>query len=51
MIVLALQECDYDTDKESIEKAKKMLNKDLVDTLDFFITKEPLLLVSNVKLT
>lgn len=33
---MSMQECDYETDLESIQKAKEVLKKDLLEALDFF---------------
>eukprot|EP00347_Sterkiella_histriomuscorum_P012976 403366492 len=39
-------ECDYETDLDSLKKAKEILRKDLMDALDFFVKRDPLLLIS-----
>ncbi|CDW79705.1 UNKNOWN [Stylonychia lemnae] len=45
------RECDYETDIDSLQKAKEILRKDLMDALDFFVKKDPLITVESQYMT
>lgn len=41
-------EYDYDTDEEQILRAKKLLNRECIMAIDYFVKDDPLLLVGNL---
>ena len=41
-------EYDYDTDQEQIDRAKRLLGRENVMAIDYFVKDEPLLLVGNL---
>jgi hypothetical protein len=41
-------EYDYDTDEEQIQRAKKLLKRENVMAIEYFVKEEPLLLVGNL---
>ena len=43
-------EYDYDTDCEQIQLSKKMLLKDLVEAIQFYVQDDPIKLVDNIML-
>ena len=43
-------EYDYDTDEEQIQRAKKLLKRENVMAIEYFVKEEPLLLVGNLSL-
>lgn len=47
-ILMVMQECDYETDLESLIKAREILRKDFNDALDFYVKRDPLVLVNNI---
>lgn len=42
-------EYDYETEENQINQSKKMLQEDLQDAIDFFVEKDPLALIDNLK--
>jgi hypothetical protein len=40
-------EYDYETEENQIRQSQKMLQEDLADAIDFFVTKDPLQLIDN----
>jgi hypothetical protein len=43
-------EYDYDTDCEQLTQSKKMLLRELIEAIDYFVKEEPLKLVDNISL-
>ena len=43
-------EYDYDTDNEQLTHSKRMLIRELIQAIDFFIKDDPIRLVDNVML-
>ena len=41
-------EYDYDTDQEQIDRAKKLLGRENIMAIEYFVKDEPLLLVGNL---
>lgn len=41
-------EYDYDTDQEQIYRAKKLLTRENIMAIDYFVKDEPLFLVGNL---
>lgn len=41
-------EYDYDTDQEQIDRAKKLLNRENIMAIEYFVKDDPLLLVGNL---
>lgn len=41
------KECDYETDRECIMRAKEFLNKDLIEAMEYFVKGDPLILIDN----
>ena len=42
-------EYDYDTDEEQLFAAKRMLTKENVDAVEYFVKEDPLILVGNLE--
>lgn len=43
-------EYDYDTDDEQLLAAKKMLTKENMDAIEYFVKEDPLILVGNLEM-
>ena len=41
-------EYDYDTDQEQIDRAKKLLSRENIMAIEYFVKDDPLLLVGNL---
>lgn len=42
-------EYDYDTDEEQLHAAKRMLTKENIDAVEYFVKEDPLILVGNLE--
>lgn len=42
-------EYDYDTDEEQLNAAKRMLTKENIDAVEYFVKEDPLILVGNLE--
>ena len=42
-------EADFETDEEQIEKASRMLKKELCESIQFCVQQDPITLVSNIR--
>ena len=41
-------EYDYETDQEQIDRAKKLINRENIMAIEYFVKDDPLLLVGNL---
>ena len=42
-------EYDYDTDEDQLFAAKRMLTKENIDAVEYFVKEDPLILVGNLE--